>query len=275
MNRVILSGGLGNQLFQYLFALSLPKSDIVFLDKTLLDYPRFQKYILGFTAKSYELDPFQIDLNIVSGDILGLIGTCIMKKINKNNVLNEQTFGNKNIEQTNKSFWGYWQDLSFFDIENLSRIKIKDDCISVRNQDIAKMARNTNSVSVHIRRGDYLSKKNRDYYRILGSEYYDNAISKFKNHKFFVFSDDIEWVKENINIPDDYIFVEHNSGKNSFQDIYIMSNCKNNIIANSTFSWWGAALNKNFEKKVVSPNSWIVGQECKILLPGWDAIDID
>jgi hypothetical protein len=118
----------------------------------------------------------------------------------------------------------------------------------------------TNSVSIHIRCGDYLSPK---YISIYGGictiEYYKRAISYIlqtvDNPVFFIFSDDIEWTKDNITI-NNAIFVSNNKGINSFLDMYLMSICKHNIIANSSFSWWGAYLNKNKNKKVIMPNRW-------------------
>jgi len=104
--------------------------------------------------------------------------------------------------------------------------------------------------SIHIRRGDYLGLPN--HHPTCTMEYYNEAITKMGDVKFLVFSDDIPWCKENF-IGDNYTFVEGNS---DYVDIGIMSLCDNNIIANSSFSWWGAWLNRNPSKKVIAPKRW-------------------
>jgi hypothetical protein len=118
----------------------------------------------------------------------------------------------------------------------------------------------TTSVSIHIRRGDYLSSKFVDgFSNICTIDYYNRSIDKIKSNLdlpvFFVFSDDQEWVKQNIIIKNAF-YLNHNIGKNSWQDMYLMSKCKHNIIANSSFSWWGAWLNSNNQKIVIAPKKW-------------------
>lgn len=121
--------------------------------------------------------------------------------------------------------------------------------------------RGENSVSVHIRRGDYVTKSryNKTYAHCT-VKYYENAVDyiakKFPNPHIYIFSDDTDWIKENIKFPYETEYVTHNIGQNSFEDIRLMSNCKHNVIANSTFSWWGAWLNQNSEKIVVCPDVW-------------------
>jgi hypothetical protein len=106
-------------------------------------------------------------------------------------------------------------------------------------------------VSVHIRRGDYL--KFSDFHANIGSEYYTKAMSSFPSNTTFVFfSDDIEWCKETFK-GDQNVFIEK---QDDVLDLYLMSKIKNNIIANSSFSWWAAWLNENEEKKVIAPKVW-------------------
>lgn len=109
------------------------------------------------------------------------------------------------------------------------------------------------SCSIHVRRGDYL--KYPKHHPVQDIEYYKNAISLFKeNIIFLVFSDDIEWCKQNFKgLSDNLIFVENNE---DYEDLYLMSKCNHNIIANSSFSWWGAWLNNNPDKKVIAPKNW-------------------
>ncbi|MCI6689512.1 MAG: alpha-1,2-fucosyltransferase, partial [Clostridiaceae bacterium] len=115
------------------------------------------------------------------------------------------------------------------------------------------------SVSVHVRRGDYL---NYSYLQgICTPHYYEQAMQFFREKyrgkvKFYIFSNDIEWAENNFSEAD-CVIVEGNSGKDSFRDMQLMSLCKHNIVANSSFSWWGAWLNQNKEKIVIAPNKWI------------------
>jgi len=106
------------------------------------------------------------------------------------------------------------------------------------------------TVSVHVRKGNY--KDLQEFHPLLLKQYYDKALAQFEGHKIFIFSDDIESCYD-IFKRHDCVFV-----KNEFDldDLYCMSLCKNNIIANSTFSWWGAWLNQNQDKKVIAPSTW-------------------
>jgi hypothetical protein len=119
----------------------------------------------------------------------------------------------------------------------------------------------TNSVSIHVRRGDFLNAANIDLFGdVCTKSYFEKAItiieSRVTNPYFFIFSNDLEWVKENL-LTKNVTYISCNSGKNSWKDMYLMSLCKHNIIANSTFSWWGAWLNKNSDKIVVCPSRFL------------------
>lgn len=120
------------------------------------------------------------------------------------------------------------------------------------------------SVSLHVRRGDSVS--NPKYNKISGNvcteEYYRKAVAYLIEREadlsFYIFSDDIAWVKEQFDFLQgvNTVFVDHNHGKNSYIDMWLMSECSHNIVANSTFSWWGAWLNKSPNKLVLAPNRW-------------------
>ena len=136
-----------------------------------------------------------------------------------------------------------------------------------------------NSISIHIRRGDYLHPKfNHLYGNICTIEYYKEAITilqqKYANLHFYIFSDDISWVKENLPIvPSTYI--DWNKKEDSWQDMYLMSQCKHNIIANSSFSWWGAWLNNNPNKTVICPSRFMnLNQQSDIVPEDWIQIQI-
>jgi hypothetical protein len=123
------------------------------------------------------------------------------------------------------------------------------------------LIKNKNSVAIHIRRGDYLNNpKARYFHGILGEDYYKKSISYIKkrvnNPFYFIFSDDVELVKKTFFFfnKKNYIFIDT---KSSIDDLHLMSNCKHFIIANSTFSWWGAWLSKNKHKIICAPKRWV------------------
>ena len=149
------------------------------------------------------------------------------------------------------------------------------------NQKMAERMRSGNSVSVHIRRGDYLNPENAAMFgNICTDAYYTNAISMMKgiipDAHFYLFSDDISYVKTKY-IGEEYTIVDINHGRDSFYDMWLMSNCKHNICANSTFSFWGARLNPNEDKVMIRPtiqkNSQVfVKEEMEDLWQGWKFI---
>jgi hypothetical protein len=112
------------------------------------------------------------------------------------------------------------------------------------------------SVSLHVRRGDYAGNS------IFGSasqEYYKKGVDYIRQHvdnpHFFIFSDEIEWCRKNLSI-DKATFIDWNKKDDSYKDLWLMSNCKNHVMANSTFSWWGAWLDNNPVKIVTAPKQW-------------------
>ena len=146
---------------------------------------------------------------------------------------------------------GYWQSEKYFkEIEHIIREDFKPNDEVVEKLKKTSLIE-TKTVSLHVRRGDYINLN--EYHPIQTIEYYKNAVELIGDYDhIFVFSDDIEWCKKNLNF-DNMVFME---GFTDIEDMYLMSMCKNNIIANSTFSWWGAWLNKNSDKKVIAPKKW-------------------
>ncbi|MFA7284753.1 MAG: alpha-1,2-fucosyltransferase, partial [Candidatus Absconditabacterales bacterium] len=119
---------------------------------------------------------------------------------------------------------------------------------------IVREMEQTNSIGLHVRRGDYVGSA---LGGICDKTYYENAIefikSKVQNPTFFIFSNDIQRCKDNLKTGDKSHFIDGNKGENAYKDMVLMSHCKHNIIANSSFSWWGARLNNNPEKIVIAP----------------------
>jgi hypothetical protein len=133
--------------------------------------------------------------------------------------------------------------LELFEIDNTTKTYLSEKYGDIINQD---------TCSIHIRRGDYLGLPN--YHPTQSIEYYKESIQIIGEEKhFLVFSDDIEWCKENFGFLINKTFISDNK---DYEDLYLMSMCKNNIIANSTFSWWGAWLNNNENKQVIIPSKW-------------------
>lgn len=161
-------------------------------------------------------------------------------------------------------FYGTWQSEDYFFDKQLIRNSFRFEVlkISYKTHSIAKllMSGGGDTVSVHVRRRDYLSQQfSTGFGNCCPLDYYKRAINlirgKFSDPKFVFFSDDMNWVIENLNV-EDAIYVNHNHGCDSWQDMYLMSLCDHNIIANSTFSWWGAWLNNNKNKVVIAPKKW-------------------
>lgn len=172
-------------------------------------------------------------------------------------------------------FDGYWQDKKYF-LDNINKIQFKVREIGNTNEKLLKRIENEYSVSVHVRRGDYLAPEHINQYGgICTPDYYRKAINifvnKFPEVSFFVFSNDIRWVKKNLVIPNS-TYVNNNSGINSYMDMLLMSRCKANIIANSSFSYWGAMLNIHKEQLVVYPGKWFNTHTPDIFPNKWIAL---
>lgn len=155
-------------------------------------------------------------------------------------------------------FDGYWQDKKYADWmrENVPGLYNPQTSVPEVIQKYEALLQEKHTVSVHIRRGDYLLPQNA-HLNVCTKEYYQNALSltDAKDTTFVVFSDDIEWVKENLDFGEKAIYV-NDEGVSPYWDIYLMSKCNNHIISNSTFSWWGAFMNPSKNKTVIAPAKW-------------------
>lgn len=189
----------------------------------------------------------------------------ICARLNSKHVLEKQfNFDDSAYHTWDNHFleW-YWQTEKYFtDItEDLRNIYIINIPPSDKNKETLDSIKSSNSISLHVRRGDYVSNNNTQ--RIYGTcdlDYYERAISHMSDNitdpVFFVFSDDISWAKENLKIDWKSVFVDRNDADKNYEDLRLMSQCKNNIIANSSFSWRWAWLNNNLNKIVIAPAKW-------------------
>ncbi|EHR0660254.1 alpha-1,2-fucosyltransferase, partial [Escherichia coli] len=175
---------------------------------------------------------------------------------------------------------GYFQNYSLLK-ENINIIRQQYtltpevDAEMRRLDSYRTISQHDNTIAVHIRRGDYVTNVNASaFHGICDIEYYKKSIelitSRIKDPKFVFFSDDIAWVKEAFSGVSDAYFVENPSSTSSAVDMYLMSLCKHNIIANSTYSWWGAVLNANPEKIVICPERWTLNDSIgQLYVDGW------
>jgi hypothetical protein len=261
---VRILGGLGNQMFQYAYAKALSLDGY----EVKLDLSKINKYKLH---GGYQLDKYKIDLEIADAVsiLLGKIGLKKSKK--EKNLLFDDNL--KSLEG-NEYVKGYFQTEKYFkEIRNtlLSEFVINQK-VSLETDKIAEQIKSLkNSCSLHIRRGDYISdKKSNSVHGTCDLDYYKRAIeimnSKHSKIPFFVFSDDISWTKENLKIENAF-YVDNKTIPH--EDMYLMSLCKNNITANSSFSWWGAWLNQNDNKTIIAPKKWFVNKENEVACVNW------
>lgn len=257
MITVKIKGGLGNQMFCYAYAKAMQSRGF----NVRIDLSLYDSYNLH---GGYQLDYFFSDIE-----------TCIIKNNFMNkifsffnleyNIIREEKHGFDskylNIDD-NKYVVGYFQSEKYFlNIRDilLKQFKPNFQISSYAETIQEKILNEENSCSIHVRRGDYLNNKNQKIYKTLNSKYYLNAVSwiekKHKKIKYFIFSDDIDWVKSNLDFKN-AVYIEDSNKRKPHEDILLMSKCNHNIIANSTFSWWGAWLNSNDDKIVLSPKDW-------------------
>ncbi len=172
---------------------------------------------------------------------------------------------------------GYFLDEVYYraSLDELrSCFQFDENALSERNRELLEEIASCNSVSLHIRRGDYLSKTYSDTFKSLSDSYYNKAIGYIKerteNPRFFIFSDDAEFAVQAFGEMDNKQVVTWNTGKDSYWDMYLMSRCRHNITANSTFSEWAGLLNGSSEAMIIYPVEYLSDKDSEIkTLPGW------
>ncbi|MEG1717928.1 MAG: alpha-1,2-fucosyltransferase [Bacteroidales bacterium] len=263
-------GGLGNQMFQYAFYLYLQKKGIssLYVNTSSRSLHRHNGFELFGVFPRLQERPFQeCNQRIISWFLYLLYQSRTRIKYPTPYILFEDKNNNYKISNSSKKYiWiGFWQKNEYVEfVENELRSLLVFNHSSMEEKNfklqIDTIQSCTNSVSIHIRRGDYLQKNLYPIYgTICTANYYKKAIeyisSQIQHPVFFIFSDDIPWAKENLGLKN-ACYMEGNSGINSFKDMQLMSLCQHNIIANSSFSWWAAWLNVNQDKIVLSPDKW-------------------
>ncbi len=283
---VKLIGGLGNQLFQYALGRSL-----AYLNKTelKLDITNFESY----EPHSYNLKYFNILENLTTKKEVGRFKKYKKKNgkiwflynrfvADKSKYVQEQRFDfDPSILDIKADAYldGYWQTEKYFkEIEDDLRKELTlKKPLSSYSKSIGDEISKTNAVSLHVRRGNLVTNPiYTAFHGFCSPEYYQNAIEliakRVSSPHFFIFSDDYEWVVENFkSLQYPFTCIKNGDDKN-YEDLILMSMCKHNIIANSSFSWWGAWLNPKKNKIVVAPKKWSNAPKnnTKDLLPdGW------
>lgn len=283
MDTVVIFNGLGNQMSQYAFYLQKKEIDpstqfITFCnDHNGVELERvFNINCKPSTEQKRLYYIFRLLLTERGGFIKkvinSLIGRFRYKIVRENFNYNFR----KEFLQPSKGitfyFGGWHTDQYFIEVreEVLTKFKFNEP-IDSENKKLVQEILKTNSVSVHIRRGDYLTVDNLDLFGdVCTKAYYEKAIEwitqETKDPHFFVFSNDMKWVKENLSIKN-VTYVTQNTGIDSWKDMYLMTHCKHNIIANSTFSWWGAWLNQHEKNIVICPTRFLKNDKSTDVYP--------
>ncbi|MGK2878251.1 MAG: alpha-1,2-fucosyltransferase [Solirubrobacterales bacterium] len=263
-----LSGGLGNQLFQYacLRALSARTDDELFLDASYLRCDRLRSFALA----PYRLDAQILDRRWLCGATFAgqNADSALAAVVNRSRVLREAHFQfDPRVAAVSDSrrlyLIGYWQSERYFgDIADELRAELQLP-LKGELRKIAESIQSTESVSIHVRRGDLISRPK--FAKLHGSltlDYYNRAAALIADHvsnpRFFIFSDDPEWCRENLKLPGESVTVS-GPAVSEHADMALMSVCDHNVIANSTFSWWGAWLGDPDGRTVIAPNDWFAG----------------
>lgn len=241
-----LSGGIGNQMFQYAAAYAYAKehNKTIVVSNWPVDLIRaFNLYFLCFRKND----------------------TCFYPAMPKGRrkEISAKSSGDQDVsgfltDPDIIQISGYFQNKRFFkkyaaDIRELFTFS---EPVPIETEKLKNEIESRNAVSIHIRRTDYIDFK----YHLMSDGYYKRAMKyiacRVDKPHFYIFSDDIDWVEKNMKFNYPHTFVKSNRGRDSYWDMYLMGLCKHNIIANSTFSWWGAWLNKHPDKIVIAPNVW-------------------
>lgn len=268
MITIVLSGGLGNQMFQYAAgrALSLKLDTEMSVDlyalrkKSTAVRREYQLNIFNTTVRISQSQKVKFIVKTFLYFNRNSIGKKILRSLN---VFKDEYSYDSGFERLNNDaiLFGYFQNEKYF---KTYEKQIRQDfsfnhILNDKNKQVLEEIRQSESVSIHIRRGDYTSSSST--LALLDIDYYRKAIryinESVRNPSFYIFSDDIEWVRKNLNIDGfPCTYVDWNKESESYVDMQLMSCCKHNVMANSSFSWWGAWLNPYEGKIVIAPSVW-------------------
>jgi hypothetical protein len=279
-----LIGGLGNQLFQYSVGRCLAEKNRTRLK---LDASAFATYRL----RTFALSHFSIEADVLTHEEVLQLGESAAPKRRLAGILERLwhkspvpvvaersfAFDPRVMDATAPCYLkGYWQSPKYFaPIEPLIRSELQvRDPLSGENSSIADRIASTLAVSLHVRRGDYVTNAvTARYHGVCGPEYFYAAEALLQRSlgrfTLFVFSDDPVWAERNLQFRSPALFVRHNGPGQDYEDLRLMTMCRHHIIANSTFSWWGAWLCRHPDKTVIAPKNWFreAGHRADDLIP--------
>jgi hypothetical protein len=291
-NIIAIFDGIGNQMFHYARALSVnenmyPNDYIahkhsnygacLFLAFGIKTKNKFADNMLVRFVRKCVVFSLKKHFPVITLPLLNLLGLSGIRVITDYNIRIRK---NRLFKPFITVYCGRFQNEKYFkniEAEVKQAFSFNPNKVSEETRVTAGMIANENSVSIHVRRGDYLNKQNLALFENISTlSYYNKAIeyilAHVENPVFYVFSDDIPWTKENLKLPNAF-FVDWNFGVRSWEDLFLMTLCKHNIIANSTFSWWGAWLNKNEYKIVLCPPKYTNKDETDDFFPNtWHKI---
>lgn len=288
MITVGISAGLGNQLFQYAMGRALSLRTGLPLQ---LDIRHFRRN----RDREYGLDRFAIRASIGTRRTLPprrplIVPRWLWRKFGpRQNAIREVGFGyDRRVEGIAGEAYlrGYWQSEKYF--QDFASV-IRDDITWVQepsglNREILEEIRDTPSIAIHVRRGDYVKiPKYNAFHGTCPPRYYTDSVERIRSttgleHVAYVFSDDAAWAAENIRLPCQVRIVDHNDTRAAAEDLRLIAACDHQVISNSTFSWWGAWLNRNPHKQVCAPSRWFRDPNVtnEDLIPNsWTVIDTE
>ena len=267
-----LSGGMGNQMFQYALYLQLKAlgKNVKIDDKTEYEGRNVRPIRLSVFDAKYAM-PTETEMKCLTDSYLDLVSKIRRKLTGRKTaeyMEKSPLFDSKVLEMDRAYLVGWWQSEKYFKTikeEVRKAFTFKNIELSEEMLKYKEYMENSNSVCVHIRRGDYL-EVDEVYGGICTEAYYKKAMQKMKEEMpdchFYIFTNDIPWVKGHM-VGEDITVVEGNNEDTGYIDMYLMTRCKHYILANSSFSWWGCYLSASKEKKVIAPNSWANGRDCR------------
>ena len=269
---VQLSGGMGNQMFQYALYLQLKAlgRNVKIDDKTEYEGSNARPIRLSVFGAGYAI-PSEDEMTALTDSYMDMVSRVRRKLTGRQTAEyaeKNQLFDPEVLKKERAYLVGCWQSEKYFR-ERKEQVReaftFKDLSLSPQMKAYERQMQNTNSVSLHIRRGDYL-QVSEVYGGICTEAYYEKAMKymeeKIPDCHFFVFTNDPAWVKEHY-VQKNLTIVEGNDEDAGYIDMYLMTQCKHYILANSSFSWWGCYLNSAKEKEVIAPSQWFQGRDCR------------
>ncbi len=283
-----LQGGLGNQMFQYAHGrrLATATGRLLWLDLSWFD----EAESLGQTPRSYQLGAFRTRSLVLPAWLAraafsgspsrGLVTRAVERFVHRvresSGPIDPASLRGRRIVHLE----GYWQGEAFFEPFAAA---IGDDFrlaapMTAHRKGILRRIGEKASVSVHVRRADYVTHPGVSaFHGTCAPEWYADAMARMEEHepgcRFVVFSDDVPWSRANLPARADMIFVDKSDGRD-YEDLHLMAACRHHIIANSSFSWWAAWLNRSPGKRVIAPRRWFLAREAPdgLLPTGWERL---